>query len=372
VNKGVTFAQYLEMYLAHRKCSLAPRFFTSVETVLRSLLLFLDVTYPSQVKTACLQKWADEKLLSIKPASVASYLQWSRLFFQWCVSRKILRKDPTEGVLLPRVRKPFRRNFLSKEQVHRLISGCRDDELKYCLYCGFHAGLRLNEVVMSRPEWFDLQRGLLHITQGPNFETKDRDDRTVPLTDEFREFLFKYGLRAPYMIAPNKITGKVYRVYFRKRFLHYVSTFNGINLSFHDCRRTFASLLASEGVSIYKISKWLGDGVQVVERHYSHLVPQDPEINRINLSVEQATAAALGIDPGEPEEQAVASWEDLYQLVWSMPMTKAARSIGISDVGLRKRCIRLEIPIPPVGYWNLPPSRRQPAPLLLPATTEAA
>lgn len=50
--------------------------------------------------------------------------------------------------------------------------------------------------------------------------------------------------------------------------------------TFHDLRRTFASLLVSKGVSIYKVAKWLGDGVTVVESTYGHLLPADDDIDR--------------------------------------------------------------------------------------------
>src|SRR5258708_1018236 len=270
--------EHLEVYLAIRKEVLSPRFFSSVNAVLRELDSDLDVPSPAHVTTEMLQLWANAKLHSVKASSLESYVTWIRRFFDWCVAKELSHENPALGISLPRSRKPFRRNFLLKRQVTRLISECLDSELRYCLYCGLHAGLRLNEVVMSRPEWFDLDAGLLHITQGPNFETKDRDDRTIPLTEEFRAFLVQYGLREPYMIAAHKSEGKVYRVYFRKRFVSYIAS-KGIAMSFHDCRRTFASLLVSEGVSIYKVAKWLGDGVQVVERHYGHLIPADPQIN---------------------------------------------------------------------------------------------
>lgn len=43
--------------------------------------------------------------------------------------------------------------------------------------------------------------------------------------------------------------------------------------------------------------------------------------------------------------------EDLYDLVWSKPMSKLAPEFGISDVALTKRCKRLGIPYPGLGYW---------------------
>jgi len=43
--------------------------------------------------------------------------------------------------------------------------------------------------------------------------------------------------------------------------------------------------------------------------------------------------------------------EELYELAWSKPFTELAKEYDISDVGLRKTCKKLEIPVPRVGYW---------------------
>jgi hypothetical protein len=43
--------------------------------------------------------------------------------------------------------------------------------------------------------------------------------------------------------------------------------------------------------------------------------------------------------------------ETLYELIWSRPMSEAAKQYGLSDVGLAKICRRLNIPIPGRGYW---------------------
>ena len=41
---------------------------------------------------------------------------------------------------------------------------------------------------------------------------------------------------------------------------------------------------------------------------------------------------------------------DLYNRVWSAPMSKLARELDISDVGLAKACRGHNIPRPPRGY----------------------
>jgi len=43
--------------------------------------------------------------------------------------------------------------------------------------------------------------------------------------------------------------------------------------------------------------------------------------------------------------------QELYDLVWSESMLSHAKKYAISDVGLRKKCRNLEIPLPNNGYW---------------------
>ena len=39
--------------------------------------------------------------------------------------------------------------------------------------------------------------------------------------------------------------------------------------------------------------------------------------------------------------------QELFELVWSMPMTKLSKQFEFSDVGLRKICVKHQIPPSP-------------------------
>lgn len=43
--------------------------------------------------------------------------------------------------------------------------------------------------------------------------------------------------------------------------------------------------------------------------------------------------------------------QDLYDLVWNKPMTHIAKDFGMSDNGVRKHCIKNDVPTPIAGYW---------------------
>src|SRR5438270_12041863 len=44
--------------------------------------------------------------------------------------------------------------------------------------------------------------------------------------------------------------------------------------------------------------------------------------------------------------------EQLYQFVWNEPIRAVAARYGLSDRGLAKICMRLNVPVPGRGYWQ--------------------
>lgn len=43
--------------------------------------------------------------------------------------------------------------------------------------------------------------------------------------------------------------------------------------------------------------------------------------------------------------------KELYELVWSESMLSLSKKYAISDVGLKKKCKKMNIPVPSLGYW---------------------
>ena len=65
--------------------------------------------------------------------------------------------------------------------------------------------------------------------------------------------------------------------------------------------------------------------------------------------------------------------KQLYDLVWSEPVSKIAPRYNISDVGFAKLCRREDVPLPPRGYWaKLKFGKKVPKPRLKPRENPGA
>ena len=256
----------------------------SAESKLSSLRMFADSVKnipPANVTSYHCKAFYNAAKARVAPSTAESYMFTLRSFFNWCVRENVCRRNPALEVQLDRIDRKGRTLFADLELAQRLIADAPNDDLRYVLFCGFHTGMRKLEIVEAVPEWFNLSARTVEIRATATFRPKDRDARTVPLTDQFAEFLKGYGLRSPYVLQPDVVQGKHrYRFDFRRAFSDYMKAQGVPWISPHVMRHSFASICASKGIDIYRIATWLGDDVRVVQRHYAKLRPDDREIMR--------------------------------------------------------------------------------------------
>jgi len=225
--------------------------------------------------------------------SAQDYVGYARAFYTWAINTaRICNTNPFVGLELPKVITAARKEFCRANLRDKLIAECPRDDLRFVLYCGFHAGLRRNEIMEARPEWFDLDGRMLHIKKispedAPKlgldpFDLKDREERSIPLSKEFTAFLTCWiNPKADYCLAPGVRRRKNrYRYDIRRPFEDYMEKQECSWVTMHTMRRTFASILASRGTSIYFIAKWLGDDVETTTNHYAHLAPAHDHLEK--------------------------------------------------------------------------------------------
>ncbi len=222
----------------------------------------------------------------VKETTAQIHIRALRAFFNWSVKEKLIRTSPFAELALRQVVVYSRLRWCTKEQRNELINNAPTDDLKFILFCGFHCGMRKNEIIEARANWFDLSgSGSVYIQNTDTFTIKDKDAKHIPLTQQFRTFLETYlkdlkGDQFP--LCPKVKQGKgTYRYDFHRPYNDYMTERKVRWCTTHVMRHTFASLLVQSGVSIYKVARWMGDGVEVVQKHYAHLAPQDSDIEKM-------------------------------------------------------------------------------------------
>jgi integrase len=196
-------------------------------------------------------------------------------------------ENPVKGVELPKPDERFPR-FLSADEYDYLLecAEAHSPDLHMLVALGVFAGLRKNEIIHARWEWVDFQRKRILVEGHGRFKTKSGKPRAVPLSSRLRAILEP---RRPdkgrgYIIYPDfpdkDGTETTYRVDFTTAYATVAKAAGVPWCTPHKLRHTFASHLAQEGVSLYKIGTWLGHADPKTTMIYAHLLPADDEIDR--------------------------------------------------------------------------------------------
>lgn len=236
----------------------------------------------------------EESSRPLSQTSMTSYLIILRAFLNWCVAEKILRKNPALDMgKQSTVRRTRRQEFLTLEQRERLLAQPCRDYVGLILHLGFFAGLRIGEMLALKPEWIyvapDRSHGSIRV-QATAIELEDgkkmmwepkteRGVRTVPLHPRLITFLENYGMRRPYLLAPDSPlfpSEEKYSLRFdAKRALHNHAKKCGVpGFGYHVLRHSFGTHLAMGGAAMVEIAGLLGNTVKVAEESYAGYSPR--------------------------------------------------------------------------------------------------
>lgn len=243
------------------------------------------------------RKYLDEKntgrvTAELSASTIRSYIIILRAFLNWCVEQKLMRASPLAGMRREvRVTTTRIHGFLTEDEREKLLAAEQPDYVRLILMLGFFAGLRYGEMLAANPQWVwvsdDGKRGTLTVqetvieyTDGKTatWLPKCRKRRTLPLHPRLLEFLQGYGIRSPWLLAPEKDKWPVddlrSKRWDAKKALASVAKRAGVRkLTPHMLRHSFATHLSMKGVPLAEIAGLLGDSLRVTEEHYAGYQP---------------------------------------------------------------------------------------------------
>ena len=147
----------------------------------------------------------------------------------------------------------IRDQTLSMDQLHTLLEFCSTD-LKAAIWIALYTACRRGEIVSMTKESIGLNTITVYASN-----TKTQKTRTIPIIQPLRPWLEH---------IPLKLGVEGIKSGFRRARSQAKMEW----LTFHDLRRTFATMMIAAGTDLYVVSKLLGhSSVKVTQTRYGHL-----------------------------------------------------------------------------------------------------
>lgn len=268
--------------------------------------------------------------------SQRTYRRAFKTFFRWAVRHHYALEDPCDRLdKLPRDVSQIA--ALSLNECKSLLHAATllgDKATVSCIAIGLFAGLRPSEIRDLKKE--DVREDRIRVSGG---KLRRQLKRSAPIPPVLAAWLAEFpftGLPAGWGSKMKKLKGATKAKKWVQDIIRHTS------ITFQTERDK------NEALTSYNN----GTSKTMMDRHYRDTIDDEKTIAEFwNL-----TPANLRAKPPEVdlEIKRRVNWPDkasLKKLVWSKPLVHAAKGIGVSDVALKKHCVKIGIELPPRGHW---------------------
>ena len=318
-------------YTGKRWQTMRPGTIPKVRSCLKTFVTWSGLSSPSKVTLPILERYL-EKTSKKSKAGGRTTLATINAFLAHV------------GCLPGRIQLPAKKELERRQVVvtirggNELIEKAQTDNLRFVLYCGFHAGLRRGEIMHSRPAWFDMDRRVLTVPRvdevgESKFQIKDDESRDIPLSKQFSAFLkdFLPKVNGGYCLQnPTKRRSKAGTYDFRLPFSEFVAACGRPELYPHAMRHSWISELCNSGNhTIQEVSAWSGDTIETIEKNYWHkrVVPgalddtmqgkrSSDAIKEVAATLKNISTAGLSKETAEAVKKLLKSTEKPDQPKW--------------------------------------------------------
>ena len=233
----------------------------------------------------------------MSPKSYNDAIGVIKRFFRPAMERGYILKNPADGFRRKKIPQILP-HFLTDEEYTVFENLSLVEGVFPMVVTARYTGLRLAELLHLEWQDFDWERKLVRVLNKPKYDhtVKNYQVRVVPISDELRDKLLPYvqkeGLCFP---GPG---GGPYNHEGPRRSIRRIIEQSKLRedkkrMGWHEFRHTFASRLAQQGISLYKICKWLGHSDIKVTQIYAHFAPiYDNDIEKLTIIPATATVAA--------------------------------------------------------------------------------
>jgi len=271
----------LAEYIKSTQQRKAPKTLKDDEARIRYFLHWAKPRAIGQIRVKTAQDYINHRFQAdkISPNTANHIITTLKTWLNFAIKNNYLAENPLKQLKKYRLQKNPPR-FYNTEETAKLLGAAKayGQDFYYLIATGFYTGMRITELLNLEWQDFDWNRNIVRVVNKDGFTTKSKEFRNIPLNNKLIDILRSCKKESGYCFFP---TGS--RKYPPKKGFYTVLKAAGLKRTgFHILRHTFASRLVQSGVSIFKVSKWLGHKEISTTMIYSHLAPdKDEDINKI-------------------------------------------------------------------------------------------
>jgi integrase len=268
--------------------------------------------------------------------SKRTYRRAFSTFFGWAIRHHFCLEDPCKRLdKLPRDMSQIA--VLSFDEAKRLLYAAmsyRDGATAAAVAIGLFAGLRPSEIKDLKSE--DIGDNGIRVSGG---KLRRQLKRTVPIPPVLASWLEEYpftGLPGGWSFKMKKVKAATNASKWVQDIIRHTS------ITFQTERDK------NEALTAYNC----GTSIQMMNLHYRNTIGDGKAVTKFwNLTPETLLEEKPEVTLPELKKVVWPEKKSLTKLVWKKPLMHIALDIGVSDVALKKHCVKLGLDLPARGYW---------------------
>jgi len=279
--QGITFVEFFNVYLDHEKLYREENTIEMKEYASKKFES-LNKLKLEDIKNMHIQKCVDSMVkdkLSLQ--TIKNYLSMLKALFNSAIDEyNILKINPVKKIKLPEAKKQTEKRALTQSEFQNLLSKIEDYKLYVITLIAGSSGLRIGEILGL--SWCDFDRINMTLTvrkqlkrigakakHGLGSLKSANSYREVPISDNMCKVLLNYEIK-----YPKNIDGRIFNFTNTTSLgsrLSALYTELGYDISIHELRHTYATLLISKNTDLKTVAKLMGHSVEQTIKTYSHV-----------------------------------------------------------------------------------------------------
>lgn len=275
--KNITFKRFTDMYIEHAKLYRTTNTIVSFNTVLKHFSDLNDIEV-NKITLMDIQPIIDKLTIAkLNPNTIQNYVVRLNVIFNAAINEyNLIDKLPTKNVKINKNKKATNKKALNKKEVVQLLEDFKDSKYYLVLLIAATCGLRLGEILGLTWADIDSKKSILSVNKQwkqislnvydfGSLKSKN-SNREVPIPPKTNNILKA--------ITVKNMSGRIFN--FKKTntisiVVNAALKKGGYNITIHELRHTYATLLIGSGVDFKTAAKLLGHSVEQTMKTYAHV-----------------------------------------------------------------------------------------------------